>query len=69
MLKQWNRRSYSSPLGMANGAAMLFTQTTHHRYIEDLAIPRQWFKENAEQVLAIYGDEYSVSREDLYFGE
>ncbi|EIW58351.1 uncharacterized protein TRAVEDRAFT_20381 [Trametes versicolor FP-101664 SS1] len=66
--QRWDRRSYSSSLGVTNGAAMLFTQTTHHRYIEDLKVPRQWFKENAEQVLAIYGAEYSISREDLCLG-
>ena len=61
-------RSYSSPLRAGHKTAHLFTESTVYRYIEDLATPKKWFKANADHILAIYGAEHRISKEDLYVG-
>lgn len=47
----------------------MFTEATNYRYIEDLGTPKKWFKANADQILALYGAEHRISKEDLYLGE
>ena len=39
-----------------------------YRYIEDLATPKKWFKANVDNILALYGAEHRISKEDLYLG-
>ncbi|RPD52291.1 kinase-like protein [Lentinus tigrinus ALCF2SS1-7] len=59
---------YSMQLCAGRKAAHLFTQSTTHRYIGSKNIPlvKQWFKDNINTILAIYGDEHRLSREDVY---
>ena len=57
---------------MRNGhkAAHLFTESTMYSYIAepDLAAPRKWFKANINQILAIYGTDHIIQKEDLMLG-
>ncbi|CDO74643.1 hypothetical protein BN946_scf184944.g2 [Trametes cinnabarina] len=59
-------RRYSSPLRAGHKTAHLFTEATNYRYIEDLSTPKKWFKANVDNILALYGKEHRISREDLY---
>ncbi|KAI0713981.1 hypothetical protein C8Q76DRAFT_693720 [Earliella scabrosa] len=60
-----NRR-YTSQLRAGHRTAHLFTESTVYRYIEELATPKKWFKANADGILALYGKEPRISKEDLY---
>lgn len=60
------RRRYSSPLRQSHKTAHLFTESTVYRYVEDLAIPKRWFKANVDSILKVYGDEHPITREDLF---
>ncbi|KAI0632558.1 hypothetical protein C8Q77DRAFT_1058832 [Trametes polyzona] len=59
-------RRYSSPLRAGHKTAHLFTEATNYRYIEDLATPKKWFKANVDNILAMYGAEHRISKEDLF---
>ncbi|KAI8992697.1 hypothetical protein BD414DRAFT_481927 [Trametes punicea] len=59
-------RRYSSPLRAGHKAAHLFTESTIYRYIEDLATPKKWFKANVDNIIAMYGAQHHISKEDLY---
>ncbi|TBU21950.1 hypothetical protein BD311DRAFT_869668 [Dichomitus squalens] len=59
-------RRYSAPLRSGHKAANLFTESTVYRYMEDLVTPKKWFKANADTILAIYGEEHRITKEDLY---
>ncbi|OSC98358.1 hypothetical protein PYCCODRAFT_1480695 [Trametes coccinea BRFM310] len=59
-------RRYSSPLRAGHKTAHLFTEATNYRYIEDLGTPKKWFKANVDRILALYGKEHAISKEDLY---
>ncbi|KAI0640836.1 hypothetical protein C8Q79DRAFT_920613 [Trametes meyenii] len=59
-------RRYSAPLRAGHKTAHLFTESTNYRYIEDLATPKKWFAANVDSIIAIYGAEHHVSKEDLY---
>ena len=34
--------------------------------MEDLETPKQWLKANADGILALYGSQYHISKEDLH---
>lgn len=63
-----SRRRYSSPLRCGHKTAHLITESTNYRYLEDLSTPKKWFKANVDHILAIYGKEHRVSKEELYLG-
>ena len=62
-------RRYTSQLRAGHRTAHLFTESTVYRYIEELATPKKWFKANADGILALYGKEHRISKEDLYLGK
>lgn len=64
-----HRRRYSLPLRAGHKTAHLFTESTRYRYIENLSTPKKWFKANVDQILAVYGAEHHISKEDLYLGK
>lgn len=64
-----HRRRYYLPLRTGHKTAHLFTESTRYRYIEDLSAPKKWFKANVEHILAVYGAEHHILKEDLYFGK
>ncbi|KAI9060336.1 hypothetical protein FKP32DRAFT_1656183 [Trametes sanguinea] len=59
-------RRYSSPLRAGHKTAHLFTEATNYRYIEDLGTPKKWFRANVDRILALYGKQHALSKEDLY---
>ncbi|TCD62464.1 hypothetical protein EIP91_006834 [Steccherinum ochraceum] len=59
-------RRYSSPLRNGHKTAHLFTESTVYRYVEDLTTPKTWFKANVDHILALYGKEHAIQKEDLY---
>ncbi|KAL1938386.1 hypothetical protein VTO73DRAFT_11626 [Trametes versicolor] len=59
-------RRYSSPLRAGHKTAHLFTESTNYRYIDDLSTPKKWFKANIDHILAMYGAEHHISKEDIY---
>ncbi|RPD53297.1 hypothetical protein L227DRAFT_617134 [Lentinus tigrinus ALCF2SS1-6] len=59
-------RRYSSPLRAGHKAAHLITESTNYRYFADLSTPKKWFKANVDSILAIYGAEHRISKEELY---
>ncbi|TCD62466.1 hypothetical protein EIP91_006836 [Steccherinum ochraceum] len=59
-------RRYSSPLRTGHKTAHLFTESTVYRYVEDLTTPKTWFKANVDHILALYGKEHAIQKEDLY---
>lgn len=63
------RRRYSSPLRAGHKTAHLFTESTNYRYIDDLSTPKKWFKANIDHILAMYGAEHHISKEDIYLGK
>ncbi|KAI0820557.1 hypothetical protein BC628DRAFT_1397178 [Trametes gibbosa] len=58
-------RRYSSPLRAGHKTAHMFSEATNYRYIEDLGTPKKWFKANVDHILALYGAEHRISKEDL----
>lgn len=64
-------RRYSTPLRTGHKTAHLFTESTRYSYIADpdLVAPRKWFKVYVDHILAIYGTEHSIQKEDLMLGE
>ena len=36
--------------------------------MEDLETPKKWLKANADGILALYGSQYNISKEDLHLG-
>ena len=61
-------RHYTSPLRAGHKAAHLFTESTIYRYMEDLETPKKWLKANVDGILALYGSQYHISKEDLHLG-
>ncbi|KAI8992712.1 hypothetical protein BD414DRAFT_412646 [Trametes punicea] len=59
-------RRYSAPLHAGRRSAHLFTESTVYRFIEDLATAKGWFKANVDRILALYGAEHRIVKEDLY---
>ncbi|KAI0753878.1 hypothetical protein C8Q74DRAFT_1307834 [Fomes fomentarius] len=59
-------RRYTSPLRAGHKTAHLFTESTVYRYMEDLSTPKKWFKANVDKILALYGVEHRISKEELY---
>ncbi|KAL7278405.1 hypothetical protein ACG7TL_007402 [Trametes sanguinea] len=53
------------PLRAGHVATRLFTESTVYRYIEDLATPKKWLRENIDQILALYQEEHSIVKEDV----
>jgi len=39
-----------------------------HEYIGDLSSPEKWFGANVDEVLRVYADRHSITREDLLLG-
>ncbi|OSC98340.1 hypothetical protein PYCCODRAFT_1397242 [Trametes coccinea BRFM310] len=58
-------RRYLEPLRAGHVATRLFTESTVYRYIEDLATPKKWLRENIDQILALYQEEHSIVKEDV----
>ncbi|KAI0822902.1 hypothetical protein BC628DRAFT_1421313 [Trametes gibbosa] len=58
-------RRYSLRLHTGHGAAYMFTESTIHRYMEDITAPKEWFKAHVEQIVGIYGKEHRIARKDL----
>ncbi|RPD53287.1 hypothetical protein L226DRAFT_572810 [Lentinus tigrinus ALCF2SS1-7] len=60
---------YSAELNANNRAAYLFTRSTNFRYIDPMNIDpvKKWFKANIDKILAIYGHEHNLSKENVYF--
>ncbi|THH30137.1 hypothetical protein EUX98_g4033 [Antrodiella citrinella] len=59
-------RRYSSPLRNGHKTAHLFTESTVYRYVENLSTPKMWFMANIDHIMALYGKDHSIQREDLY---
>ncbi|CAA7263929.1 unnamed protein product [Cyclocybe aegerita] len=58
-------RRYSYSLKSGHKAAYLCTETTEYRYMETLDAPRMWFQLNVDAILAVYGRQYQIQREDI----
>ena len=39
-----------------------------YRYIEDGVTCKLWFKANVDHILALYGKQHSIQKEDLFLG-
>ena len=44
-------------------------ETTIYRYIENLEVPKLWFKANVDAILQTYEPHHGIQKEDLYLGE
>jgi len=60
-----NRR-YSFSLKANHKIAFLCVESTVYDYIEDLITPKKWFKANIDEILRSYGDDHSITREDVF---
>lgn len=63
------RKRYSFPLRAGHKHAYLCTEGTTYRYMENIDAAKAWFKAHVKVVLACYGEEYNLHREDVYLGE
>ncbi|KAG7443814.1 kinase-like protein [Guyanagaster necrorhizus] len=59
-------RRYSHPLRAGHKTAFLHTETTVYTYVENLDAPRKWFKANVDEILATYGTQHRIQKEDLF---
>jgi abelson tyrosine-protein kinase 1 len=62
-----NRR-YSFSLKANHKIAFLCVESTMYKYIEDLSTPKEWFKANVDEILRSYGDDHSITKEDVFLG-
>lgn len=62
-------RRYTFPLREGHKTAFLCTETVKYRYVEELDTPKKWFKENIKGILALYGENHRVQKEDLNLSE
>ena len=46
----------------------MYTETTIYHYIEQLDVPKKWFKANVDVIMRIYGPSHDIQREDIYVG-
>ena len=37
-------------------------------YIEELETPKRWFKANVDEIMRVYADSHSLTKEDLFLG-
>ncbi|KAK0472502.1 hypothetical protein IW261DRAFT_1343551, partial [Armillaria novae-zelandiae] len=59
-------RRYSHPLRAGHKTAFLYTETTVYKYVENLDAPKKWFKANVDDILATYGVQHRIQKEDLF---
>ncbi|EPQ50917.1 hypothetical protein GLOTRDRAFT_66644 [Gloeophyllum trabeum ATCC 11539] len=61
-------RRYTFQLRVGHKTAYLCTETTVYRYLEPDTkhAPYRWFKENIDRILATYGEQHGLQREDVY---
>ncbi|KAK0432782.1 hypothetical protein EV421DRAFT_1457902 [Armillaria borealis] len=59
-------RRYSHPLRAGHKTAFLYTETTVYKYVENLDAPKKWFKANVDNILATYGAQHRIQKEDLF---
>ncbi|KAG7443780.1 uncharacterized protein BT62DRAFT_995815 [Guyanagaster necrorhizus] len=59
-------RRYSHPLRAGHKTAFLYTETTVYTYVENLDAPKKWFKANVDEILATYGTQHRIQKEDLF---
>lgn len=59
-------RRYSHPLRAGHKTAFLYTETTVYKYVENLDAPKKWFKANVDDILATYGAQHRIQKEDLF---
>ncbi|KIY72595.1 hypothetical protein CYLTODRAFT_486241 [Cylindrobasidium torrendii FP15055 ss-10] len=57
---------YSHPLRAGHKAAFLYTESTTYKYLDTLDAAKKWFTTHALEILAIYGPEHDIQREDLF---
>ena len=48
--------------------AFFCAETTVYNYIEELSPPKKWFKVNVDEILRVYADSHSITKEELFFG-
>lgn len=60
-----NRR-YSFGLRTNHKTAFLCVESTIYDYLEDLSAPKKWFKANVDEILSVYGEGHSITKEDIY---
>lgn len=61
-------RQYTYQLRFGHKAAYLCTETTMYNYVDNLDAPKKWFRANVEQILRVYGKQYSLQKEDVFLG-
>ncbi|KAJ3474751.1 hypothetical protein NLI96_g12275 [Meripilus lineatus] len=58
-------RRHSTQLRSGHKTAHLVTESTVYEYIEDLAVPKAWFKANIDLILELYGKSHELQKEDV----
>lgn len=48
--------------------AFLCVESTVYDYIEELETPKRWFKANVDEIMRVYADSHSLTKEDLFLG-
>ena len=61
-------RRYTYPLQAGHGIAVMCTETTKYRYLEQLEAPKKWFQSNVNSVISNYGMQHNIQKEDLFLG-
>ncbi|KAI5119647.1 hypothetical protein M0805_009008 [Coniferiporia weirii] len=59
-------RRVSFPIRAGHKSAYLHAEVTVYRYIDDLYAPKKWFEANIDRILALYGKEHRLQKEDVF---
>ncbi|GJE88953.1 hypothetical protein PsYK624_050410 [Phanerochaete sordida] len=63
--RQTVSRTHSLPLHKGQKTAHLFVDSAVYRYMVELSAARKWFQANVDQILAMFGTEHAIQREDI----
>lgn len=57
---------YSHPLRAGHKTAFLYTESTNYEYLKSLDVAKIWFRTHADQILAMYGPEHDIQKEEIF---